>query len=109
MTDNDQDKGTNEAYSLGRLSASIGYINRSIDQINDNVQDLNTKIDKLSTTFAKEMERMKVDVTRHTVELDTKVKFLIMLYLQNLLLMEQCIDLVDLFLIYMILKEMISW
>lgn len=78
MTDNDQDKGTNEAYSLGRLSASIGYINRSIDQINDNVQDLNTKIDKLSTTFAKEMECMKVDVTRHTVELDTKVKFLIM-------------------------------
>lgn len=67
-----------DAYSLGQLSASIEYINRSIDQINHNVQDVNVKIDTLSSTFAKEMECMKVDVTRHTVELDTKVKFLIM-------------------------------
>jgi len=73
----EQGKGTSDAYSLGSLSASISYINRSIDQINSSVQDVNTKIDRLSSNFAKEMESVKVEMTKHTVELDTKVKFLI--------------------------------
>ncbi len=77
MTENDN-KGSSDAYSLGQLSASIGYINRSIDQVNRNIQDVNVKIDTLSSTFSKEMETMKIETTRHTVELDTKVKFLIM-------------------------------
>lgn len=76
MTENDN-KGS-DAYSLGQLSASIGYINRSIDQINRSVQDVNVKIDTLSSTFSKEMETMKIETTRHTVELDTKMRFLIM-------------------------------